>query len=168
MNVLYIQYIHAYRCIYFLYRLYCTVLHVSRHYYRYCIHYTNYIVCRGSMMVTTSDFQSGRLGSSPSRDHYSMRLDRGTGLIRALSLHPSGVVHRYQSGWTSRLGLRVCIDWISYHPECVCNSALITTFLQVQGWALTEYGDRLQSLANTPSLNNKFIQCIFFREWYIL
>ena len=40
-------------------------------------------VCRGSIMVTTSDFQSGRLGSSPSRDHYSMRLDRGTGLIRA-------------------------------------------------------------------------------------
>ena len=32
-------------------------------------------------MVTTSDFQSGRLVSSPSRDHYSMRLDRGTGLI---------------------------------------------------------------------------------------
>ena len=44
-------------------------------------------VCRGSIMVTTSDFQSGRLGSSPSRDHYSMMLDRGTGLI-----------HRYQSG----------------------------------------------------------------------
>ena len=42
-----------------------------------------YNVCRGSIMVTTSDFQSGRLGSSPSRDHYSMRLDRGTGLIRA-------------------------------------------------------------------------------------
>ena len=40
-------------------------------------------VCRGSIMVTTSDFQSGRLGSSPCRDHYSMRLDRGTGLIRA-------------------------------------------------------------------------------------
>ena len=39
--------------------------------------------CHGSIMVTTSDFQSGRLGSSPCRDHYSMRLDRGTGLIRA-------------------------------------------------------------------------------------
>ena len=34
-------------------------------------------------MVTISDFQSGRLGSNPSRDHYSMRLDRGTRLIRA-------------------------------------------------------------------------------------
>ena len=45
--------------------------------------YSTAIVCRGSIMVTTSDFQSGRLGSSPSRDHYSMRLDRGTGLIRA-------------------------------------------------------------------------------------
>ena len=31
----------------------------------------------------TSDFQSSRLVSSPSRDHFSMRLDRGTGLIRA-------------------------------------------------------------------------------------
>ena len=41
------------------------------------------VVCRGSIMVTTSDFQSGRLASSPSWDHYSMRLDRGTGLIRA-------------------------------------------------------------------------------------
>ena len=37
----------------------------------------------GGIMVTSSDFQSGCLGSSPSRDHYSMRLDRGTGLIRA-------------------------------------------------------------------------------------
>ena len=37
-------------------------------------------------------------------------------------------------------------------------------FLQVLGWALTEYGDSLQSLVNTPSLNNKFIQCTFFRE----
>ena len=31
--------------------------------------------------------------------------------------------------------------------------------LQVQGWALTEYGDSLQSLVNKLSLNNKFIQC---------
>ena len=54
---------------------------------------------------------------------------------------------------------------------CKCNSALITTnehkclcnyLLQVQGWALTEYGDSLQCLVNTPSLNNKFIQCTFF------
>ena len=29
--------------------------------------------------------------------------------------------------------------------------------LQVLRWALTEYGDSLQSLVNTPSLNNKFI-----------
>ena len=36
--------------------------------------------------------------------------------------------------------------------------------LQVQGWALTEYGDTLQSLVNTQSLNKKFIQCTFFRE----
>ena len=45
--------------------------------------YSINLVCRGSIMVTTSDFQSGRLGSSPCRDHYSMRLDRCTGLIRA-------------------------------------------------------------------------------------
>ena len=29
--------------------------------------------------------------------------------------------------------------------------------LQVQGWALTEYGDSLLSLVNTPSLNNKSV-----------
>ena len=28
--------------------------------------------------------------------------------------------------------------------------------LQVQEWALTEYGDSLQSLVNTPSLTNSF------------
>ena len=45
---------------------------------------SGFAVCRGIIiMVTTSDFQSGRLGSSPCRDHYSMRLDRDTGLIRA-------------------------------------------------------------------------------------
>ena len=27
----------------------------------------------------------------------------------------------------------------------------------ILGWALTEYGDSLQSLVNTPSLTNKFI-----------
>ena len=48
----------------------------------------NEAVCRGSIMVTTSDVQSGRLGSIPSWDHYSMRLDRGTWLIRPFI--PSG------------------------------------------------------------------------------
>ena len=67
-------------------------------------------------MVTTSDFQSGSLGSSPSRDHYSMRLDRGTGLIRAFI--PPGqyigtsLAEHQGYDW-------VCIDWISYHPEYV-------------------------------------------------
>ena len=37
--------------------------------------------------------------------------------------------------------------------------------LQVQGWALTEYGDSLQSLVNIPSLNNKFIQCTYILPW---
>ena len=35
--------------------------------------------------------------------------------------------------------------------------------LQAQGWALTEYGDGLQSLVTTR-LENQFIQCTFFRE----
>ena len=41
------------------------------------------------------------------------------------SLHPSGVVHRYQSGWTSRLWLGA--HWLNKLSSCVCNSALITT-----------------------------------------
>ena len=129
-----------------------------------------HMVCRGSIMVTTSDFQSGRLGSSPGRDHYSMRFDRGTGLSELLSSvissyllgespesqipppekHPkykkalkiaSNLPPRYvfpQNLGSLELTLAfilgvvhqgydwVCIDWISYHPECVRNSALIT------------------------------------------
>ena len=45
---------------------------------------SNYSVPCGSIMFTTSDFPSGRPGSSPSRDHYSVGIDRGTGFIRAL------------------------------------------------------------------------------------
>ena len=50
-------------------------------------------VCLGSIMVTATDFQSGRLGSSPCRDHFSMKLDRGTVLIRALI--PPGYIYIY-------------------------------------------------------------------------
>ena len=51
--------------------------------------------------------------------------------------------------WLNKLS-----SWI-----CVCNSALISNYLlQVLGWALTEYGDSLQSLVNTPSawITNSF------------
>ena len=46
----------------------------------------------------------------------------------------------------------MCIDCISYHPEYMCLQFRVD---KVLGWALTEYGDSLQSLVNTPSLNNK-------------
>ena len=36
------------------------------------------IVCHGRVMVTTFDFQPGRLGLTPSCGHYSMRLDPTT------------------------------------------------------------------------------------------
>ena len=94
------------------------------------------------------------------------------------SLHSSGVVHRYQSGWTSKLWLGALIELIHYIGViiivlllvhwlnklsscliCFCNSALITYYLLRElGWALTEYGDNLQSLVATK-LENKFFQC---------
>ena len=118
-------------------------------------------------MVTTLNFQSGRQGSSSNRDDYSMRLDRGMHWAYP-SFHPSGVVHRYQSGWTSKLWLGVHWLNIRYHPEYVfaMQFSVDNHLLQVLGWALTEYGDSLQSLVNTPSLNNKVIHCTFFREWH--
>ena len=53
------------------------------------LNYIPYIlVCRGSMMVMTLVFQSGRPGSSLNRDHSYMRFDRGTVFIRAFIIPP--------------------------------------------------------------------------------
>ena len=73
-------------------------------------------------------------------------------------LQQNPLINFYHNNWL------VCMCQICY--LCLLESfwSIDNYLLQVLGWALTEYGDSLQSLVNTPSLNNKFIQCTFFRE----
>ena len=97
----------------------------------------NVFLC--SVMVMRLDFRSSYPGSNPSRGHYSMRLDRG---IYA-SIHPIGVVHQYQSGWTKKITTGCSLIWKSY---ILCLQFSIDNYYL---WALTEYGDSLQSLVIT-------------------
>ena len=97
-------------------------------------------------MVTTSDFQSGRPCSSPSR--VIMRLDFCTGLIRVFI---PGSSH-YQSRWTWRL-----IEQVTSR-KCVCYSALITILspTSIIGWTLTEYSDSLRRLVTARFGNQRW------------
>ena len=64
----------------------------------------------------------------------------------------------------------MCFNGISYHLEYACLQFSIDNYLLQTlgslGWALTEYGDSLQSPMSTAGLKNKFIQCSFFCERY--
>ena len=89
------------------------------------------------IMATTSDFQPARFESESWPLFYEARLWHWAYLsqgflepfleIPVLSLHPSRVVHWYQSGWTSRLWLGG-MHWFNMLSSWICfwNSKLIT------------------------------------------
>ena len=62
-----------------------------------CVLCTIYYTACSSLMVTTSDFQPGRLGLSSSRDHYSMRLRFEKQLFQSLYffLRKSSFLRKY-------------------------------------------------------------------------
>ena len=66
------------------------------------------------------------------RGHYS--LEAQTWHCAYPSLHPSGEVHQYQSGWTSRLWLDV--HWLNKLSSgiCVCNSSTSTRMSTDKVW----------------------------------
>ena len=119
------------------------------HVINWAIHDIVRCVCRGSIMVTTSDFHPVawvrfRVESLFYLWGSIVALD--SGLIRAFI--PAGqyigtsLAEHQSYDW-------VCIDWISY-PEFMCLQFGVDDYLlRVLGWALTDYGDNLQSLLAT-------------------
>ena len=65
-------------------------------------------MCRGSIPVTESDFHYDLRVQVGVRTHYSLRLNRGTGLIRASRIHPlRGIGHRHRRTSLSEAELNI-------------------------------------------------------------